>query len=636
MKAKFFYHHVKRMAMTLLLALTTTTVSQADSMEDYVYNYITWNHITFTCPTCGKRVYFISESIVLIDLTCTCPGYVMLRCSCGASFNTNEIPPPGSHDWGGYTHTDATCTEAGGDRRTCNLCGATETANPVPALGHSEGYDGKCIRCSVLLTLMLENGSANATAIYDASGKTCPVKLRDRTLYSDGDWNTLCLPFDMDATQIAASPLAGATVMELDGTSSHLTNNTLTLNFKTATTVEAGKPYIVKWPNGAKLTINTEDDWNAFAQRVEAGETFAGKNVLLNADINVSTMVGTEAHPFCGIFEGAGHTLNLSINEPDEVCAAPFRYINGATIRNVKVTGTVNGGQHCAGLVGAATGGTNSIHDCWMAAAVTSQSYVGGVLGNGTKSTTTILNCLIYGSLTAPYIGIFYGWGEAGGIHAIENCYAMGTYNFSDGVALLMTDGVSGSVTGCYHNDFNNNIPDGEPGLFFSIGGDGSYAQFLGNQWGADNNNNLIISPTTNVVATERQNPVFADAIVDGDTPAAVAFPGGQFVGTYDKLSFTDENRSILFLGADNKLYYPLPGAHIGACRAYFDLGANSSAKSFIINFDGEEEVTSIGHSPLAIDHTTGKWYDISGRRLSGKPTQRGIYIHNGKKIIVK
>lgn len=29
-------------------------------------------------------------------------------------------------------------------------------------------------------------------------------------------------------------------------------------------------------------------------------------------------------------------------------------------------------------------------------------------------------------------------------------------------------------------------------------------------------------------------------------------------------------------------------------------------------------------------------WYTLDGRRLSGKPTQRGIYINNGKKYVIK
>ena len=27
-------------------------------------------------------------------------------------------------------------------------------------------------------------------------------------------------------------------------------------------------------------------------------------------------------------------------------------------------------------------------------------------------------------------------------------------------------------------------------------------------------------------------------------------------------------------------------------------------------------------------------WYTINGQRLNGEPTQRGIYIHNGHKVL--
>ena len=36
---------------------------------------------------------------------------------------------------------------------------------------------------------------------------------------------------------------------------------------------------------------------------------------------------------------------------------------------------------------------------------------------------------------------------------------------------------------------------------------------------------------------------------------------------------------------------------------------------------------------PAAFDNL---WYTIDGRRLNGEPTQRGIYIHNGQKFVVK
>lgn len=46
---------------------------------------------------------------------------------------------------------------------------------------------------------------------------------------------------------------------------------------------------------------------------------------------------------------------------------------------------------------------------------------------------------------------------------------------------------------------------------------------------------------------------------------------------------------------------------------------------------------TAIG----TLDTETGEidfsgWYDMSGHKLSGKPTKKGIYINNGKKVVIK
>lgn len=52
--------------------------------------------------------------------------------------------------------------------------------------------------------------------------------------------------------------------------------------------------------------------------------------------------------------------------------------------------------------------------------------------------------------------------------------------------------------------------------------------------------------------------------------------------------------------------------------------------KPFFMDPDG---IKDIDHSPLTIDHS---WYDMSGRKLSGKPAQRGLYIMGGKKVVIK
>jgi hypothetical protein len=40
--------------------------------------------------------------------------------------------------------------------------------------------------------------------------------------------------------------------------------------------------------------------------------------------------------------------------------------------------------------------------------------------------------------------------------------------------------------------------------------------------------------------------------------------------------------------------------------------------------------------SKLSGDHTADAWFDMNGRRLKGKPTVKGIYMNNGRKVVIK
>ena len=91
-----------------------------------------------------------------------------------------------------------------------------------------------------------DGDNRKAIALAATAGSSIDVKLVGRTLYKDGAWNTLCLPFAV--SNITGTPLEGATVKTLLPSSSLAANGTLTLNFsEPLTAIEAGKPYIVKW-----------------------------------------------------------------------------------------------------------------------------------------------------------------------------------------------------------------------------------------------------------------------------------------------------------------------------------------------------------------------------------------------------
>ena len=111
--------------------------------------------------------------------------------------------------------------------------------------------------------LELANAKDNREPIIEAitSGKLYNVTLADRILYKDGDWNTLCLPFDVD--DFTGTPLEGATVKTLTSTS--FEDGMLTMTFtdyaNNLTAIEAGVPYIVKWnkPDGYNVNRSNFD-----------------------------------------------------------------------------------------------------------------------------------------------------------------------------------------------------------------------------------------------------------------------------------------------------------------------------------------------------------------------------------------
>ena len=76
------------------------------------------------------------------------------------------------------------------------------------------------------------------------------------------------------------------------------------------------------------------------------------------------------------------------------------------------------------------------------------------------------------------------------------------------------------------------------------------------------------------------------------------------------------------------------------ACRAYFTFTASdgSNANDFTFNINFGEENTGIEKTSNLKSQTSNPsdWFDLSGRRLNGKPTQKGIYVTNGQRMVIR
>ena len=145
------------------------------------------------------------------------------------------------------------------------------------------------------------------------------------------------------------------------------------------------------------------------------------------------------------------------------------------------------------------------------------------------------------------------------------------------------------------------------------------------------------------------ENPVFENVIIGSITPANVETEYVNFVGTYSSVVFDagTAHKDVLFLGKGSTLYYPdgSKTTTINACRAYFTLKGitagdpanGGDVKGFVLNFDGEDDPDGLNEELRMKNEefaTAKGWYSLDGKKLDGKPTQRGIYIHNGKKVL--
>ena len=77
----------------------------------------------------------------------------------------------------------------------------------------------------------------------------------------------------------------------------------------------------------------------------------------------------------------------------------------------------------------------------------------------------------------------------------------------------------------------------------------------------------------------------------------------------------------------------------LAANKAYLFVEGNNTPASipFRRSIGGEGEgTTGVDNVNANLNDNEATWYDLNGRKLNGKPAQKGIYIKNGKKIVVK
>lgn len=144
------------------------------------------------------------------------------------------------------------------------------------------------------------------------------------------------------------------------------------------------------------------------------------------------------------------------------------------------------------------------------------------------------------------------------------------------------------------------------------------------------------------------ENPEFVGVTVKNTAAMTITTnnPGDvSFVGSYNPVNIGSEDKTKLYMGvnSDNEstLYYPSGAMTIGACRAYFQLNNGivagdlaNGVRSIVLNFD--DEATGIVSIAQETEIVKDGWFSLNGMKLDKQPTTKGLYIQNGRKVIVK
>lgn len=356
--------------------------------------------------------------------------------------------------------------------------------------------------------------------------------------------------------------------------------------------------------------ISNNGEMALLAKKVNTGTTYAGKTFVLSKDFiyngesnNYTPIGSSETKFFAGTFDGQGHTIS-GINLENNSRQALFGTIGGgATIKNLtldnsSIINTNNG--IAAGIVGRiADGGT--IENCHVTTNVTlmGEGYVGGIVGSTNMGNITIAGCTCAASITnngnrysTGGIAAFLGFDGVNGTTnvVVKDCLYYGN-------TLTGSEQETGAIAGKYITSnissvsFSDNYYTYPDATLMAIGKKGI--------------RNESVKYTCDIDIDENHGAVQARVV---SSEAEIEEMGSQSGAAYNNgIAIYDEGALY------NNIYYSV------VPEVFQTRGITTG-------------INSVDNGQLTMDNS---WYTLDGRKLGEKPTQKGIYIYNGKKVMI-
>ena len=499
-------------------------------------------------------------------------------------------------------------------------------------------------------------------------------------------------------------------------------------------------------------------DWQDFAALVNGGITNINAKMTADIDLgNDQTMIGSESTPYQGLFDGQGHTLTVNWTTTGNYCA-PFPYINGATFKNLHVTGTINTSHRfTGGLIGKSLG-TSYINNCRsnveMISSYNGDAVRGGFAASVEGGSLNFNDCIFDGKFegaSSQTWGGFVGWKYSYTVNIVNGLFVpksvnvLATYsatfsgnggtvtnsyytvqinNSNQGTLVSSEKLADGTTTTALNNDrtgddapwvqqgnqpmlaifanavtltdetdltalsayagktckvaYSRSFTNGKtstvclPFAYTKKAGDGSFYEFTdiekkGGEYVATMTEPGESTLTANKPYLYKPN---ADGSVDfsgtyeipnGLVAGSTVSNGWTFKGTYTTIEWTTAPATPTYgfsaSSANDGItqgQFVKVGSYvrIKPMRCYLENANFTGARGMtraaeeelpetikvrLISADGE--VTAIGSLQTKTCEVTfdkDTWYSLDGRRIEGKPSAKGIYVNNGKKVIIK
>lgn len=164
-------------------------------------------------------------------------------------------------------------------------------------------------------------------------------------------------------------------------------------------------------------------------------------------------------------------------------------------------------------------------------------------------------------------------------------------------------------------------------------------------EWGTIPANEPFVVRTAEAIPAEGKTLSFSNKTIVAPATATPSVPGGNgflVVGAYETYEINQSSASAHKFFGDGSLHGIKAGSSakwdVIPFDAYVDLSASPAPDLVTFTFeDLNGGTTAIRPVEAARSSVSAEgWYNLNGVKLQGAPTEKGIYIQNGKKIVIK